>query len=121
MEWYGPLTVLPAIALLILSTSNLITSLNTEVFKLEHMDEINVTVIKLKIDQLQKLGIAMAFLYASVLLFLLAGISKALLSLGFLMNWLMILGVVTTTIALVYLFIQSYKAVSVRKKHHQLK
>jgi hypothetical protein len=31
MEWYGPLTILPAIGLLILSTSNFIVSLNEEV------------------------------------------------------------------------------------------
>jgi len=35
MEWYGPLTILPAIGLLILSTSRFIISLNEEVSKLE--------------------------------------------------------------------------------------
>lgn len=61
MEWYDPLTVLPAIALLILSTPSLLVFLNVEVFKLEQMDELNIEVIELKIYQLQKLGIAMAF------------------------------------------------------------
>ena len=121
MEWYGPLTVLPAIALLILSTSNLITSLNREVFELEHLEDLNLEVIELKNEQLQKLGIAMVFLYASVLLFLLAGISEAFLSVGYLMQWLMVLGVLSTVMALIYLFIHSFKAISVRKKHHQVK
>ena len=35
MEWYGPLTILPTIGLLILSTSRFIISLNEEVSKLE--------------------------------------------------------------------------------------
>jgi hypothetical protein len=35
MEWYGPLTILPAIALVILSTSNFIVSSNSEIQALE--------------------------------------------------------------------------------------
>jgi len=83
--------------------------------------DLKLGVIVLKNEQLHKLGIAMAFLYASVLLFLLAGISEAFLSLGYLMQWLMILGIITTALALVFLFIHSFKAISVRKKHHQIK
>jgi len=120
MEWYGPLTITPAIALLILSTSNLITNLNSEVFTLEHRDDTPKELLILKIKQLYRLGIAMSLLYASVLLFILAGISEAFIHVGYLMKWLMIFGVITTAIALIYLFIHSFKAVSVRKQHHKL-
>tara|TARA_R110002050_G_scaffold20348_1_gene57686 strand:+ start:76242 stop:76604 length:363 start_codon:yes stop_codon:yes gene_type:complete len=117
MEWYGPLTVLPAVALLILSTSNFIGSLNSEVFQMEQMKDVKKEIIILKLGQLKRLGIAMALLYISSLLFLVAGISKAILESDPLLNGLMIIGVLSTTLALGVLLIHSLKAVSIRQKH----
>ena len=62
MEWYGPLTILPAIGLLILSTSRFIISWNEEVTKLEEDKMKDFEIIRLKLAQLKKLGIANAFL-----------------------------------------------------------
>ena len=120
MEWYGPLTVLPAIGLLVLSTSNFIVALNAEITGLEQSEQTDSVIIVLKLDQLKRLGWANSLLYASALLFLVAGITKALLSFGGLFDSLMLLGVVTTTIALVFLFIHSFKSVSIRQKHLKL-
>ena len=119
MEWYGPLTVLPAIALLILSTSNFIISLNKEVSKLGKKKK-NAMIIDLKLAQLKRLGIANVSFYTGVLLFLVAGILKALVDADSFFYTIMLLGVISTTIAILFLFIHSIKSVSIRQKHLKL-
>lgn len=69
MEWFGPLTVLPAIGLIIMSTGNFIVALNNEIVELETSDYKNEQIITLKLAQLKRLGIANASLYASFVLF----------------------------------------------------
>lgn len=120
MDWYGPLTVLPAIGLLVLSTSNFIVSLNNELMLLEKDKEEFQEIILLKISELKRLGIANSFLYGSALLFLTAGMSKAITLSDGLFFSLMLLGVITTTIALTFLFIHSIKSVEIRQKHLKL-
>lgn len=120
MEWYGPLTILPAIALLILSTSNFIISLNKEVTKLGKHKKNNAEVIQLKLTQLKRLGFANVGFYSGVFLFLVAGIEKALFDFDAFFYGLMLVGVFATAIAILFLFIHSVKAVSIRHKHLKL-
>ena len=120
MEWYGPLTVLPAIALLILSTSNFIIALNNEVSKLGKKHKKNAQIIDLKLAQLKRLGIANVCFYTGVLLFLVAGILKALIDFDTLFYTIMLIGVISTTIAILFLFIHSIKSVTIRQKHLKL-
>lgn len=117
MEWYGPLTVMPAIGLLILSTSNFIISLNNEITELSNHKERCSLIIVLKVDQLKKLGIANASLYASSLLFLISGLSKAIAPGNTLSFYVMVGGVVGTTVALIFLFIHSLKSIQIRQEH----
>lgn len=117
MEWYGPLTVLPAIGLLVLSTANFIVSLNNELTGLEIDKVKHQEIIQSKILQLKRLGIANSCLYGSALLFLVAGMSKAFTMSDDVFFFLMLSGVVTTTAALVFLFIHSIKSVQIRQKH----
>ena len=117
MEWYGPLTVLPAIGLIIMSTSNFIIYLNTEISKLTEDKERCSLIIHLKMKQLKRLGFANAALYLSALLFLVAGLSKAVLMSDILFYYLMLIGVVSTTVALVFLFIHSIKSIHIREEH----
>lgn len=120
MEWYVPLTILPAIGLIITSTSSFIIALNAEIIQLE-IDEVkNKKVIPLKLGQLKKLGIANAFLYGSALVFLIAGLSKAVNSKEEVFSVLMISATIFTTIALVFLFIHSIKSVQIRQNHLKL-
>jgi hypothetical protein len=120
MEWYGPLTVLPAIGLLVLSTSNFIVSLNNELIVLEN-DKVRLQeIIQLKISELRKLGIANSFLYGSALFFMVAGMSKAIDMGDDFFFAMMLSGVITTTIALTFLFIHSIKSVQIRQKHLKL-
>lgn len=117
MEWYGPLTILPAVALIIMSTTNFIIALNEEIILLQNEKEKLKVIIELKVKQLRRLGIANGILYGSALLFLIAGISKVLTKIDYLFNYILLLGVVFVAIALTFLFIHAIKSVSIREKH----
>ena len=121
MEWYGPLTVLPAIGLIIMSTGNFIVALNNEIIELEMSDHPNDEIISLKLAQLKRLGIANASLYAASLTFLIAGLSHALSDNLVLRKYFMIGGVLLTTVALSFLFVHSIMAVNIRHKRLKLK
>lgn len=120
MEWYGPLTVLPAIGLLILSTSNFIVSLNGEIMEMEMRENIKVEIVKLKLAQLKRLGIANACLYSAALSFMVAGLANGLFGLMKLSEYCMLFGVAGATTALIFLFIHSLKSVKIRQKNLKL-
>jgi len=119
MEWYGPLTILPAIGLIILSTSNFLMSLNNEIYQLEK-DNKNEWVIREKLKQLKRLGSANALLYVSALFFLFSALSKALLKSDIMFKTLMLTATAIMTVALSILFIHSLKAISIRHKNLKL-
>ncbi len=121
MEWYGPLTVLPAIGLIIMSTGNFIVALNNEIVEMEMSEKPNEQIIVLKLAQLKRLGIANASLYASCLFFMIAGLSNAIFSSENAQKYFMVIGVLLTTLALTFLFIHSFKAVIIRHKRLKLK
>lgn len=117
MEWYGPLTILPAIALLILSTTTFIIALNNEIIELVNDEEKYAKIIQLKMKQLKRLGIANAFLYACALLFMVAGLSMAFTNNSNLFLYLMLGGVITAVVALSFLFLHSLGSILIRQKH----
>ncbi len=116
MDWYAPLTILPAIGLIILSTANFLISLNNEIYQLEGAGKKNDWIIKEKIGQLKRLGIANALLYTSALFFMVSSLTKALIQDEFLFKVLMIIAAAIVTLALIILFIHSIKAISIRQK-----
>jgi cation transport ATPase len=120
MEWYIPLTILPAIGMIILSTTNFIISLNTEISNLELEEQLNTHIIVQKVDQLKRLGIANAFLYSSGLLFMFSSLSKAFFQKELIYELLMVLAAIMATFALVYLFIHSIKSIQIRQEHLKL-
>jgi len=117
MEWYGPLTILPAIALLILSTTTFIIALNNKIIELVNDEKKYAKIIQLKMIQLEKLGIANAFLYACALLFMVAGLSMAFTNNSNLFLYLMLEGVITAVVALSFLFLHSLGSILIRQKH----
>lgn len=117
MEWYLPITILPAVALLILSTSNQIINLNEELVNLEKEKDRYNEIIRLKLNQLKRLSIAIAMQYVSVLIFLSAGIIKATLPQANLMQIFLLVGVVILSISIVLLCIYAVKGVFIRQKH----
>ncbi len=120
MEWYGPLTILPAVGLLVLSTSGFIIALSEEISKLSSEKEKYMEIIMLKLKQLKRLGIANGFLYGSALLFLMAGILKVLTHANWIFNYLLIAGVIFIATAILFLLIHAVKSVSIRSKHLKL-
>ena len=117
MEWYAPLTILPAICLIILSTSNFLIALNNEIYQLEKEKDVNEWIIDQKLKQLKRLGIANALLYSSALFFMFSALFKAIYHEEMLYNCLMITAVFFVTIALSFLFIHSIKAIKIRHQH----
>ena len=77
LEWYAPLTILPAVGLIILSTSNFLVALNNEIYQLEKDGDINEWIINQKLKQLKRLGIAMTLLYSSALFFMFSALLKS--------------------------------------------
>jgi hypothetical protein len=117
MEWYLPITILPAVALLILSTSNQMINLNEELVNLEKEKDRYDEIIHLKLNQLKRLSIAIAMQYVSVLIFLFAGIVKAAIPEVHLMQTLLLIGVVVLAISIILLCIYAIKGVTIRQRH----
>ena len=120
MEWYAPLTMLPAIGLIILSTSNFIISLNSEIYLLEKEMDSNLVIIKQKMKQLKRLGLANVLLYTSALFFMFSALAKVFYPNESLFKALMIIAAISTTLALGFLFIHSAKSIQIRQKHLKL-
>lgn len=80
-HWYIPATIIPGIGLLILSTSNLLVNLSTEIKTLIVEVTLKEALIKRKLKQLKLLNSAMVFLYVAVASFvvsaLISGVYKS--------------------------------------------
>ncbi len=118
-KWYIPVTFLPGIGLLILSTSNIISGLSTEIaILIEKHEPTFEKIIKLKIKQLKLLTNSLTALYITAASFVLAG------GLGFLVKdfksdmpqYTLYIGVISTFIALFLLIIYAYRAVSIKQQ-----
>ena len=119
MNWYIPLTIAPGIALTILSTTNIILSLNAEISQLkkEQSPELEV-VIKKKLSQLTLLSITISFLYLSMLSLLLSGLVQVIEeSVNYAGKAFLIGGVSLTILALSLLIFYSIRAVLIRRMH----
>ena len=118
-EWWLPITVLPGISLLALSTSNLLISLNDQIARMLENELSNQSIIKRKIKQLQLLSLALTGIYISIACFVSSGIITALATTYHLFetNWgivVMFVGIVFVFVALILLIIYSAKAVKIR-------
>jgi hypothetical protein len=118
MEWYLPMTIIPGIGLLILSTSNIMLELNSEINELEMEAELKFKTIKSKLAQLKRLSIAIVFLYIGVLFFLVAGVLKSFDDEAFgLFTGLLLTGVSSVIISISFLLVHSIKGIQIRQKH----
>jgi uncharacterized membrane protein (DUF485 family) len=125
MDWYAPLALMPAIGLIIMSTSNFTVGLINEIERLEANEADRaqyMEIIQLKLVQLRRLSIAISLLYASVLLLLIASFSNywAGTQTNRAVDALLILTVLTVATALAFLFIYSIKANQIRQMHLRL-
>lgn len=118
-KWFLPITFLPAVGLFILSTSNILTSLNNEIDNLEKTSEVPKWLIRALLKQHTRLAQAHISLYISAFLFALAGFSGVILHewLG-LFHALLIAGVIAVIVAFVILSVYAFRSVGIRKKQH---
>jgi hypothetical protein len=121
MEWYIPITILPGIGLIILSTSNMLLALNNEITQIEASKSRDTTIVKAKLSQLKRLSISIVFQYVGVLLFLFSGILKSIVEKSdAYLKGLLLMGVLSVSFSIILLLIYSIKAVTIRQQHLKL-
>lgn len=118
-NWYVPITIIPGIGLLILSTSNLLVTLSKEI-KTGIAEGIVIGILmERKLTQLKLLNSALVFLYLSVAALLVSGLISGLTqSVDSLYNsslYITIAGIACALIGLVALIVYSFKAVKIRQ------
>ncbi|WP_271769766.1 DUF2721 domain-containing protein [Aquimarina algiphila] len=119
-HWYIPATIIPGIGLLILSTSNLLVNLSTEIKTLiAEVTNNKEILIKRKLKQLKLLNNAMVFLYVAVAFFVISAlVSGVYKSTGTSFDsaiYITISGIISALLALTTLIIYSFRAVKIRQ------
>ena len=124
-NWYIPITIIPGIGLLILSTSNLMVTLSTEINTLIHNTDENDVIINKKLIQLKLLNRAMVLFYIAISCLvtaaLIGGISLKLEIEAALALYVIILGIIMLLLGLFWLIKYSYRAVSIRQDQFKIK
>lgn len=123
MEWYIPITILPAVGILILSTTTQMMSISTEIGGLlsDQCTEFEHQIAAKKITQLGRLTKSATLLYISAACFVLSGILQAVVPNGSFFdipNWVLLLGVALFFIALAFLIKYGYQTITIRKLQH---
>ncbi|UII80652.1 DUF2721 domain-containing protein [Flagellimonas sp. CMM7] len=125
-SWYVPITIVPGIGLLLMSTSTLLGALSTEIKNLieDHIDY--EALLQRKLAQLKLVNYAMVFLYVSVACFVLSGLIAGLYESTHTMNddvpiYFSVIGILSCLTALLLLILFSLRAVKIKqdqfKKH----
>ena len=122
-EWYVPITILPGICLLILSTSNIMIDLSREIKSLINENEGEASsLIERKLKQLKLINSAMALLYLSVVSFVLSALFSGLKENA---GWnfqgdvyVLLLGILVAVLALLSLMLYSFRAVKLRQDQY---
>lgn len=121
-HWYLPATIIPGIGLLILSTSNLLVNLSTEIKTLITEDSTKGKLIERKLRQLKLLNSAMVFLYIAVASFvissLVSGIYKSIQTDFNATIYITIAGIISALLGLITLIIYSFRAVQIRQDQY---
>ena len=121
MQWIIPITVLPGIALIVLSTSSLVISLNKEITQLNKERDKYQDIIRMKLVQLKRLNWALVLLYIGILFFLTSGIFGAIIEPdSFYPVSSMFAGVLVLILAIILLIIYGFKSIYIRETHLKL-
>ncbi len=117
-NWYVPITILPGIGLLILSTSNLLIALSSEIAERLKLDICNDEITQRKLKQLDLLSKGLVGLYVGagsmVASGILSGIQNFYQFPQSISLIIMITGVVSVFISLSFLIIYSFRALKIR-------
>jgi len=125
-NWYLPITIIPGIGLLILSTSNLIVNLSSEINTLINNSNENESIIRRKLNQLKLLNFTMIMFYISISCLVIAGLIgginlKVEIEISAAASYVIILGIIILLIGLLSLIRYSYRAVSLRQDQFKIK
>ncbi len=124
-EWFFPMTLLPGVGLLIMSTSNLSMGLSAEIASLLKDDKDLAPIIRQKISQLSRLNLSLTSFYIScaglVVSGLIAGVSKESESNQFWSEVILWIAITCIFIALILLMIYSAKAVRIKRSQFKQK
>lgn len=120
MDWYIPITIVPAVGLIILSTSNLLISLSAEIKDLIKGSSATQPLIKIKLKQLKRLSWAMIFLYVSVASFVVSGLIAGIYESGHKMVsdvsiYVVVFGIFVALAALFILIAYALSALKIRQ------
>lgn len=120
-EWYIPITILPAVGLLLLSTSNLIIALNQEIKELLDAAQCEKQLVAHKIVQLTILSYTMVALYIAAAGMVISGLTNGITDFGLSLNrgfsfYTMIVSACLILLAIILLIIYAFRAVSIRKQ-----
>lgn len=125
MQWYLPITILPGLGMLILSTTSQMMGLSNEIGTLlaNKCSEFQHMISERKIKQLGLLTRASALMYLSAGCYVLSGILGAIsqeqMILSNWANYILYFGTLLVFIALSLLIIYAFRAVSIRKLQHE--
>lgn len=121
MEWYLPITIIPGIGVLIVSTTNQMIAVSEEIREIITSDctAFSKNIAALKITQLGKLTLATFFLYLSCALYVVSGIFSAFLAMHFLPDLFLIIGTLCLFIAIGFLIAYGFNLIQIRKKQFQ--
>ena len=121
-KWYLPITIIPAVGLLLISTSNLINGLSQEIAQMiKDKNPRLEDIIEMKITQLGRLNRAMVGFYISAACLVLASFFSGLLTNAMInhkvyMFAFMIISIGSSFISIVFLSIYSLMAVRIKKE-----
>jgi hypothetical protein len=116
-NWYLPITIVPGIGLLILSTTNLMVTLSNELSGLINEQSKDDSIILRKLAQLKTLNRTMVFFYIAVACLAISGLigGLQLKMIESSAKYISVLGIVIMLLGLFFLIKYSYRAVSIRQ------
>ena len=113
-NWNLPITIVPGLGLLILSTTNLMVTLSNEIKAMIRDSGENSIIIK-KLSQLRLLNMTMVFFYVSVALLFISVVTSGLYNLEITSLYISVLAITLAIIGLLLLVIYSFRAVVIRQ------
>ena len=121
MEWYLPLTFLPSLGLIIMSTAHQLMTLSSEIHNLLHHDPTphSKTIAQKKIAQLERLTLALTLLYFSSGWFTLSGLLQFFIEEQTYGKVGLVFGTGTFFFSLAVLTFYGLKAVQIRKNQFE--
>ncbi len=114
-NWYLPITIVPGLGLLILSTSNLMVTLSNEINTMI-TSPVARAIIKRKLAQLKLINTALIFFYSSIAFLLISALINGISQTQGISLYISILAVSFALIGLIILVLYSFRAVGIRQE-----